>query len=305
MKAGFISILLDGRTFLVASLAGLNSVLFGLTDNPSGFVGLHAFETQIAAVFDIDDRLAVNNLDLQSFPDDVPFYRARIPSPGARVLELGCGTGRVLIPLAPHCAEIVGIDISQAMLRVCREKLARAGASGHGARILRADITAFALRARFDLIIAPFRVFQNMETDAEIDGFFPRVREHLAPGGSCILNVFRPWDEGRIRAAWGAEGETFCWERPLSDGRVTCHEKRPPVEGTDLVLHPEAVYRRYEDADLAEQTSFQFVMRCYFPEEFERVIVSHGFRVVAKWGGYHGEPYGEGPELVIQFASDG
>ena len=43
-------------------------------------------------------------------------------------------------------------------------------------------------------------------------------------------------------------------------------------------------------------------MRCYYPDEFEALIVDHGFEIVGRWGGYQGEPYGEGPELVLQFA---
>ena len=42
-------------------------------------------------------------------------------------------------------------------------------------------------------------------------------------------------------------------------------------------------------------------LRCYYPEEFLQLIENHGFRVIARWGGYHGEQYGEGPELVAQF----
>ena len=56
-------------------------------------------------------------------PNDVPFYRAKIPSPAAHVLELGCGTGRVLLPLAESCGYIHGIDLSDAMLAICQTKL--------------------------------------------------------------------------------------------------------------------------------------------------------------------------------------
>ena len=42
-------------------------------------------------------------------------------------------------------------------------------------------------------------------------------------------------------------------------------------------------------------------MRCYYPDEFEQLINGHGFEIVQRWGGYAGEIYGEGPELVIEF----
>jgi hypothetical protein len=52
---------------------------------------------------------------------------------------------------------------------------------------------------------------------------------------------------------------------------------------------------------LAEESLLRLVMRCYYPETFEQLIVDHGFAILNRWGGYEGEIYGQGPELVIQF----
>ena len=60
-----------------------------------------------------------------TIPDDLAFYQARLPSSDAAVLELGCGTGRVLLPLAATCGFIHGIDRSQAMLARCLQKCRR------------------------------------------------------------------------------------------------------------------------------------------------------------------------------------
>src|SRR5262249_36467985 len=127
-----------------------------------------------------------------TIPNDLAFYRARLPASDAAVLELGCGTGRVLLPLAAKCGFIHGIDQSQAMLARCLQKLQAAAIPPTKARVALGDITQFALSRAFDLIIAPYRVFQLLETDAQVDGLFQCVRAHLAPGGTCILNVFHP-----------------------------------------------------------------------------------------------------------------
>ena len=55
-----------------------------------------------------------------TIPDDRSFYKALIPSPDASVLELGCGTGRVLPPLVEVCGDVHGIDRSEGMLALCR-----------------------------------------------------------------------------------------------------------------------------------------------------------------------------------------
>jgi SAM-dependent methyltransferase len=235
-------------------------------------------------------------------PRDVPFYLARIPSPDAAVLELGCGTGRVTVPLAAHCGLIRGIDRSGAMLALCRDKLRAAGISADRAAVSKADITDFDLGRRFDLVIAPFRVLQNLETDAQVDGLLDGIRRHLAPGGTAILNAFRPnLPPDEMRARWVTPGEKPAWEVPVEGGRVTCHDRRLRMDPDRLVLYPELVYRRYEGEKLVEEAELHIAMRCWYPDEFTALITGHGFDIVARWGGYEEEAYGEGPELVLAF----
>jgi len=235
-------------------------------------------------------------------PNDIPFYQQRIPSLGASVLELGCGTGRVTLPLIPYCHYIHGIDISQAMLSVCREKLARAGVPPAIAQVAEGDITNFELNRAFDFIIAPFRVLQNLETDAEVDRLFQCIRRHLAPGGSCILNVFRPYLEPHdLRQQWLTNEEGLEWEAQVEGGRLACYSRRARIDPEKLILYPELIYRRYEGEMLAEESVLKLVMRCYFPDAFEKLVLHHGFAILNRWGGYEGEVYGQGPELVIQF----
>ena len=235
-------------------------------------------------------------------PRDIPFYRERIPAPDAHVLELGCGTGRTLVALVPACGYIHGIDVSEAMLSRCRQKLHAEGISAERAQVERGDITNFALGRTFDLIIAPYRVLQNLETDRQVVGLFQCVRHHLRPTGTCVLNVFRPsGSPEEMRRTWCTEVERFAWETSVAGTRVTCHDRRPRMDPDKLVLYPELIYREYAGEVLTDETVLKIAMRCYFPGEFVQLILAQGFRIVARWGGYAGEPYGEGPELVIQF----
>ena len=145
-------------------------------------------------------------------------------------------------------------------------------------------------------------MFQNLETDVEVDGLLRCVRQHLAPTGACILNVFKPFREkDTLRCEWCTDDENLAWEITVSDERITCHDRRPRMDASNLVLYPELVYRRYAGDVLKDETILEIVMRCYYPKPFEQIIADHGFRVVNRWGGYAGEVYGEGPELVLQF----
>jgi len=114
------------------------------------------------------------------------------------MLELGCGTGRVLLPLAEVCGYIHGLDISEAMVAVCREKLQAAGMVGTKAQVEVEDITNFALGRTFDLIFAPYRVLQNLEPDIE-----DRARTLHAEG-------IKPLDALHLASAVEAKADYFC-----------------------------------------------------------------------------------------------
>lgn len=202
-------------------------------------------------------------------PADIPFYRRRVPFPEARVLELGCGTGRVLVPLAEECGYSHGLDLSEAMIAECRRKLKAAGLALTKAQAEVRDITTFELNQKFDLIIAPFRVLQNLETEAAVTGLFRCIQRHLAPGGSCILNVFRPRsDQETLRREWCTEQETLEWEVIVEGGRITCHDRRSHMDPHKMILYPELIYRRYQGEALVDEATLKIAMRCYYPEEF-------------------------------------
>jgi len=247
---------------------------------------------------------AAKYYDIQSFPiDDVPFYLNQIPTPDARILELGCGTGRVLVPLAKRCGFIHGVDSSAAMLSRCLAKVESEGLQAKTA-ITEADITKLDLGSQFDLITAPFRVMQTLETDEEVAGMMQGIRKHLVPGGSAILNAFRPnvSKQGALRT-WIRAEEQLDGETPLPGGRklVRMHT-RPRMRSEPMIGYPELIYRRYSaTGDLEDEAVLKIAMRFWYPDELERLITESGFRITNRWGGYQGEPWGEGPELVIAF----
>jgi SAM-dependent methyltransferase len=122
--------------------------------------------------------------------DDVSFYvklARQAATAGQPVLELGCGTGRVTIPIAQAGVEVVGLDNAPAMLEVARPKAAAAGVD---VRWLTGDMRNFQLEQRFGLVIIPFRSFLHMLTDADQISCLSHVYEHLIPGGRLALNFF-------------------------------------------------------------------------------------------------------------------
>jgi ubiquinone/menaquinone biosynthesis C-methylase UbiE len=127
---------------------------------------------------------------------DVPFW-CRVASIAAgRVLELGCGTGRITIPLARAGVDVVGVDRSQAMLDRARARLAkarRAGVRDHAAtapQFVRGDIRAlpFADKA-FPMVLAPYGILQSLTRPRDLAAALASVARLVAPGGTFGLDL--------------------------------------------------------------------------------------------------------------------
>ncbi len=145
---------------------------------------------------------------------------------------------------------------------------------------------------------------QALETDDEVAGFFRTIRKHLAANGACILNVFNPKrDKEELKRSWCKPGEELFWEKPLSDGtRVVHSEWCESMDREKMVLYPRLIYRKYKGDELLEEFVQRIKMRCYYPDEFKALIEEHGFKITESWGGYEGQAYGAGKELVVKFS---
>ena len=124
--------------------------------------------------------------------EDIPFYVQEDSRSGGPVLELGCGTGRVTLPIAQSGIDIVGLDNSEGMLEKARSK-ARLLEDGNGHMDLRmGDMREFSLDRTFPLIIIPFRGFLALLSVEEQVRCLTAIKKHLGPDGRLIFNIFVP-----------------------------------------------------------------------------------------------------------------
>ena len=127
---------------------------------------------------------------------DVTFFVDAAVESGGPVLEVGCGTGRVLIPTAREGVEIVGLDLSEHMLAICRGRLAAESAAVQAkARLVQDDMRAFDLGQTFQLVTTPLRPFQHLTTVEDQLACLSSIRGHLVIGGRLILDIFNPVPE--------------------------------------------------------------------------------------------------------------
>jgi streptomycin 6-kinase len=231
---------------------------------------------------------------------DVAFYVREAERSGGPVLELGCGTGRILIPMARAGCTVAGLDGSREMLARCEAKLRDEPAEVRArATLHHGDARDFDLGATFGLVTAPFRLMQQVVTIDEQLGLLGSVRRHLAPGGRFVFDVYNP-SFAALAAADGAEHEDTP-ERPLPDGRTLRRAVRiPRVRWVDQVSETELVYYLAPAPGApAERYVQAFDMRWYVRAELVHLLGRGGFRVTAIDGDFDGAPLAGSPEMVV------
>ena len=124
---------------------------------------------------------------------DVSFFVELARECKGPVLELGCGTGRILIPVAREGIDITGLDASNAMLERCRRKLADEPLEVQSHVTVRlGDMRRFEFGKEFALITAPFRSFQHLLKVEDQLACLSCVRHHLAEGGQVCAGRLQP-----------------------------------------------------------------------------------------------------------------
>lgn len=247
--------------------------------------------------------------DLAAIYDSVPIYAARrdvqfyideARDAGGSVLEIGCGTGRVLLPIARSGHSISGVDASPQMLERCRSKLhAEPGSVQSRVTLHQGDARAFDLGRQFDLVIAPFRVIQHLTTIEDQLGFLGSAARHLAPGGRLAFDVFNP-NFAILVSAGGMEEREDTPETTLPDGRTFRRAGRVArVRWIDQVSEIELIY--YISGPTGTERRVQsFDMRWFLRAELVNLLERGGFRVRSIYGNVDRSPLTDkSPELIV------
>jgi SAM-dependent methyltransferase len=140
----------------------------------------------LPSVFDDGD---IYDMLLKDLPYGLDFYVGLAREAEGPVLDIACGTGRILLPCLEAGVDIEGLDLFEPMLKKLR---ANAAAKGLSPRVHQADMSHFSLPRRFALIMIPFNAFiHNMTQEAQIR-CLELCREHLLPGGLLVFDTFFP-----------------------------------------------------------------------------------------------------------------
>lgn len=241
----------------------------------------------------------------QVYARDIPFYVRQAQNCGSPILEVACGTGRITIPVAQVVEHVTGLDISEAMLRQARCK---ADERKLDIEWIEADCRDFDLGKKFNLIIFPFNAICYLHDLHSYEAFFKCVKQHLAPDGRFILDVFNPALNYLVRESNKQHHiADYLAEYPEADGSGVVNypiseylSEFPDPTGTDMINVTES--STYNTATQISTIKLHYtkgtkkwvtekLLRNLFPQELDLLLHYNGFDIEEKFGDFTESPF--------------
>jgi SAM-dependent methyltransferase len=213
---------------------------------------------------------------------DVEWFGALARRTGGPILELGCGTGRIAVPIAQDGHQVVGLDRSAAMLERAERRARRANVE---VRWVEGDMRAFSFNEAFALIFVALNSFLMLAPDDRWS-CLARVREHLAPRGRVAIDVFQPDPEVVVGLDGGVVDE---WERMDPESGRAVHKfssSRANVDGVTQRIW----YDEMADDGTVRRIGGTTTLHYLYRREADLLFSEAGFNIETLHGDYDGNP---------------
>ena len=237
------------------------------------------------------------DLMFDSLDFDVPYWVETAKAAAGPVLEIACGTGRVLLPIRKAGVDIDGIDQSPEMIGRLKDK---AAAAGLAVRAEVADMRDFETGRRYNLIFCGFNGFAHCETTADQLACLRASLRALAPGGALVIHMSYPgpayWLEPEGKAVLEHEvvlscgGKLQMWDNRTKDIVGQRQDSVVEIWEIDAAERPKAVHK------------FSTAQRWVYRFELELLFAAAGF---VRWeflGGFDGRPLRAPDDQMIAWA---
>ncbi len=232
---------------------------------------------------------------------DIHFYRAlaknRMEFGRGTILDLACGTGRLLVPLVRDGHDVFGIDCSAEMLSAAARRIARMSKSRRAqCSLAQADMRTFAFSREASLAIAAFHSVQHLLTDEDILAFLRATRRNLAQGGWLAFDVLPPDPE------WLARDPTKRWGRTVFRHPVTrqrfVYTNNHVFDPDRRLLHMRLYYQPLDGngQPKGKERAIRLCHRQLWPKDIERMLSQGGFRLIETFAGFDGRLLSDQPD---------
>ncbi|OGI06602.1 MAG: hypothetical protein A3F80_06155 [Candidatus Melainabacteria bacterium RIFCSPLOWO2_12_FULL_35_11] len=222
-----------------------------------------------------------------SVSGDEQFYKELLKKQGGNSLEIGCGTGRILIPFLKENFELDGLDYSNDMLNICRDKLNKYNLN---AALYQSPMQDFKIPKKYNNIYVPFHSFMIVSDRNQALRSLICFFEHLKQNGQLIISLFIPNYQALALYTEDQDKWRHCKEINLKDG------KKVVISDMVINFHLEQIkqvryrFEIFDSGRLIDTHIQEMKIRWYFQYEFQLMLESVGFKNITAYGDFTFEP---------------
>lgn len=244
--------------------------------------------------------------DYRNYADDLDLILTLAAEAGNPILELGCGTGRLLAPLATQGHAVTGIDISAALLARARAKLARLDDSGLGSangkvQLVQADMRTYDLpRKDFAFAFCTSNTLMHLTSAREQLQALRNTWRHLRPEGTLLIDLFNP-DVFRLAQIDGLQEFADHWLDDATGAQIVKWAVRT-VDWAQQLQETIFIYEETLPDGGSRRTTCPFTLRFLWRSEAELMLQTAGFAVEDVWGDCDGGDYDAASDHLVLLA---
>ena len=235
--------------------------------------------------------------DYRDYDDDIDLILTLAEECGDPILELGCGTGRLLAPLAAQGHFVTGIDISPALLAIARGKLQRLNLAQQ-VELHQEDLRTFALPRRdYGLAFCTSNTLMHLAQPGAQMAALDNAHRHLRAGGALLIDLFNP-DVLRLAAVDGVQELADQWRDEASGAHILKWVVRS-VDWAEQIQETVVIYEETLPGGGSRRTVCPFDLRFLWRHEAELMLRAAGFALEAVWGDFEGGDYDAASDHII------
>jgi SAM-dependent methyltransferase len=233
-----------------------------------------------------------------SLDDDESMWQTLTEDVDGPILEVGCGTGRLLLPLAQAGHTLTGLDLSKVALDAAQAKIRAAGLAKRVSLRL-ADMRNFELPQRnFALALIPLNTFMHCHTLNDQLATLKMICRHLRPGGQLVIDLFHP-DPTMLAEA---DGRLYFEADMVDDltGRIVQWYWRHDIDLAQQMRHLTYILDELDEEGRVRRVQIPFSLRFIYRYEMELLLRASGFTLETIYGSYALEPFhSHSPKMIV------
>lgn len=226
--------------------------------------------------------------------EDIYFYKNLASQTNNKILEIGCGTGRITIPIAQDNNSIIGIDISESMIEVLKNKIKH---SSLDISCLKMNMKNITMQEKFSLVMIPFNGFQSMLNIEDQYECLSSIRDHMESDSNLVLDMFPPslnmFDQNH--QTWYQVKEIISTNP--SKSIMVKHSSKYMLESQ--LIHTKLMIEEIINCEIVKTVYKDFSLRYTNRYESEYLFKHAGFKIENLYGNFNLDKFNEDSDKMI------